>query len=291
MGKYLYKLTILLFGILLIQSCTESKYPGYGLSDNGVYYQFIEKSDDTTVVRKTDYVTIKMSYGLEDTLLFDSEYLDAELKFPIIKSMFDGDLYEALELMSKGDSMNFVIVADSFYLKTVNLLKVPEFVKPGEPMYYNIRLVNVETNREYKQALQVEHDKDHKKEISNLLSYIRENRIETAPRPSGLYFIEEVKGTGLLPDTGDICIVSIQVSELGGIQLFSNFNSDPLDIEFGKPFDTQGFMEGIGLMRKGGKARMIVPSIIGVGNFGMQGVDGYTTLTYEVELHDIKQNK
>jgi FKBP-type peptidyl-prolyl cis-trans isomerase len=75
------------------------------------------------------------------------------------------------------------------------------------------------------------------------------------------------------------------VSDLDGNVLFTN--SKPLDVEFGKPFDTKGFMLGLGMMREGGKAKLIVPSKIGVGMYGTQGVDGFTTLKYEVELLDI----
>lgn len=288
MGKHFYKLFILmLLSIALIQSCTESKYPGYKLSDSGVYYNVLEKSNDTTVARLTDYVTVIMSYRLDDSLLFESKKLDEELRFPMIKPMFKGDLYDALGLMSPGDSMSFVIVADSFYLNTVNMLKIPEFVTPGEAMYYDLRLIKVQTNIEYKQELLKVQNIKHKEEISNLLIYVRKNKIEIAPLQSGLYFIDEKKGKGLKPDTGDICLVRLSVSDLSGMQFYSNFNSDPLDIEYGKQFDTHGFMQGLGLMRKGGKAKFIVPSIIGVGIYGMQGVDGYTTLMYEVELVDI----
>lgn len=287
MGKHFYKLLIVLISILLIQSCTESKYPGYKLSDSGVYYNILEKSDDTTVARLTDYVTVIMNYRLEDSLLFESKNLDLELRFPMIEPMFKGDLYDALGLMSPGDSMSFVIVADSFYLNTVNNIKIPEFVTSGEPMYYDLRLIRVQTNQEYQQDLMKELDIKHKQEIANLLTYVRKNKIETAPLQSGLYFIDEIKGKGPKPDTGDICMVRLSVFDISGMQLYSNFNSDPLNIEYGKQFDTRGFMQGLGLMRKGGKANFIVPSVIGVGSYGMQGVDGYTTLMYEVELVDI----
>lgn len=287
MGKHIYKLLIVIIGISLTQSCTESKYPGYELSDNGVYHNFIERSGDTTVTRLTDYVTINMNYRLKDTLLFESKSLNTDLRFPVIESLFKGDLYDALALMSPGDSMSFVIVADSFYLKTVKQPNLPKFVTPGEPMYYDLRLIKVQTNAEYQQDLMAAQQIKHKEEISNLLNYVRENKIEVAPRQSGLYFIEEKKGKGLQPDTGDICIVKLSVSELNGLQLFSNFNSSPLTIEYGKQFDTRGFMQGLGLMRKGGKAKFIVPSMIGVGNYGMQGVEAFTTLLYEVELLDI----
>lgn len=176
MGKHFYKLfIIMLLSIVLIQSCTKSKYPGYKLSDSGVYYNILEKSNDTTVARLTDYVTVIMNYRLNDSLLFESKKLDMELRFPMIEPMFKGDLYDALGLMSPGDSMSFVIVADSFYLNTANMLKIPDFVTPGEAMYYDLRLVKMQTNTEYQQDLMKVQDLKHKEEISNLLTYVRKN--------------------------------------------------------------------------------------------------------------------
>jgi FKBP-type peptidyl-prolyl cis-trans isomerase len=287
MEKYILRFLSLVAVVAILQSCTNSKYPGYKESETGVYYKFHEESSDTNHPKLTDYVSINMKYGLLDTVLFDSKGFDTELQFPLIESMFKGDLFEALKLMSPGDSMSFVIVADSFYLKTINMSEIPDFVTAGELIYYDIRLAEIQTVKERQKDLKKIHGQKHKEEISNLLAYIRENKIETAPTASGFYYIESKKGKGPKADTGDICSVYLTVTELNGTQLFTNFNGEPLGIEFGKEFDTEGFMLGLAMMRKGGKAKFIVPSSIGVGIYGTQGVDGFTTLIYEVELKDI----
>lgn len=287
MRKFIFNLLVLFFGISFFYSCSESKYSGFDLSDNGIYHKFHFKSGDTTSVHLSDYVTVTMKYRLDDTVLFDSKSLDSELRFPLIQSSFEGDLFDALQLMSPGDSMSFVVVADSFYFNTIKLLSLPDFVTAGEPLYYDVKLIDVETNLQYKENRLAEQKIKQKEEISNLIEYIKNNNIEVAPLQNGLYFINEVRGKGALPDTGDMCKVKLTVSQLDGIVLFSNVTSDALNIEFGKQFDTKGFMLGLGMMRKGGKAKLIVPSQIGVGAFGNQGIDGFTTLLYEVELLDI----
>ena len=288
MQTFFKKTLVLLIGILIMHSCTNSKYPGYSLTDTGVYYKVYEKSADTLVPQTLDYVTLTMNYGLGDTILFESKNLDTKLRFPMIEPMFEGDLYEALKLMSPGDSMSFVIVADSFFLITSNMPELPDFVEAGEPMYYDVKLLNVQTNQQYQLSLIEEQNAKHKKEISELLKYIRENKIETKPLASGLYFIEQKQGKGMKPDTGDICKISLSVAELNGKQLFTNFNTgNYINVEYGKEFDTPGFMQGLGMMREGGKSKLIVPSRIGVGAYGMQGVEGFTTLSYEIELIEI----
>lgn len=287
MGKYILRFLSLVTLVSIIQSCSNSKYPGYKESETGVFYKFHEESSDTNHPKLTDYVSINMKYGLIDTILFDSKSFDSKLQFPIIEPMFSGDLFEALKLMSPGDSMSFVIVADSFYLKTIKMSELPDFVTAGELIYYDLKLSEIKTVEERQKDLEKEHGLMHKEEISNLLAYIRENKIATAPTADGLYYLESVKGRGAKPDSGDICSVYLSVTELNGTQLFSNFNDEPIKIEYGKEFDTKGFMLGMALMRKGGKAKFIVPSNIGVGVYGTQGVDGFTTLIYEVELKNI----
>ncbi len=279
---------LLLMGFLALYSCSNSKYPGYSLSDNGIYYKVYEKSGDTVVAKLSDFVTLEMNYRLSDTILFESKILDTELTFPIVEPMFEGDLYDALLFMSPGDSMSFVVVADSFFLKTAKMPALPDYVVAGEPMFYDIKLINVQTSQKYQQGLLDEQNAKHKKEIANLLNYVRKNNIEVAPLETGLYFIEQKKGNGVLPDTGDICKLSLMVWELDGNQIFSSSDAGGyINVEYGKEFDTPGFMQGLGMLREGGKAKLIVPSRIGVGFYGMQGVDGFTTLVYELELIEI----
>jgi len=288
MKKQFVKFILLLLPLIFIFSCSKQKYNGYDKSESGVYYKYYKTSNDTAKVRLGDYVVVNMEYHLADTVLFDSKKIEDELSFQVVEPIFKGDIYEAIKMMSVGDSMSFVVVADSFFLKTTANQQLPDFVSAGEPMYYDVKLLERQTPEQHKNALEQMHIAARKKEMSTLLSYLRENKIDTPPLSSGLYLLEQKNGHGPLPDTGDILKVKLKVAELNGKQLYSNQKSSvPLQIEFGKPFDTRGFMQGLSMMRKGSKTKLLVPSPIGVGAYGMQGVEAYTTLEYEVELIEI----
>lgn len=290
MKRHILWLVIMSTVIVFNTSCSDSKYPGYELSESGVNYKFHHQSDDTTKGKIGSYVTVNMKFGLADTVLFDSDMMDEELAFPISNHTFEGDLYDALQLMSPGDSMSFVVVADSFYLQTARMAKLPDFVEPGELLYYNISLKRIENKEEYQQSVLKRQQQKYKLERSKLLDYIRQNKITTPPLETGLYYIETKMGSGIKADTGDVCTIRLEVSDLSGRILYSNMDTEipTLDVTYGEEFDTKGFMQGLGLMRKGGKSKLIVPSPIGVGKLGMQGVDGFTTLIYKVSLEDIK---
>lgn len=276
--------------IIFITSCSNSKYPGYELSESGVNYRFYNESDDTVKASVGSYVTVNMKFGLSDTVLFDSKMMNEDLVFPVSKPTFKGDIFDALQMMSPGDSMSFVVVADSFYLQTAKMNNLPEFVEAGELLYYDISLKKIENKEEYQQSISQRQQQKYKQERSKLLDYIRQNKITSPPLETGLYYIETTKGRGSKPDTGDICTIRLEVTDLNGRLLYSNMDEElqTLDVTFGEEFDTKGFMQGLGLMRKGGRSKLIVPSTIGVGKLGMQGVDGYTTLIYKVSLEDIK---
>ena len=279
---------IYLILLAFLFSCSGDKFEGYELTPEGVRYKVHNRSGNALNPQLTDWVTVKMNYRLEDTMLFSSENLEEPLRFSMIEPMFEGDLYEALKLMAVGDSMTFAIVADSFFYKTAFAKKLPPFVEPGDPMYYDVKLTNVTTDEEYKQEIAEEVNNKEKEELQKLNAYLEKNNITIQPEESGLYFIPLEKGTGIRPDTGDMCRVFLEVSILDGELLYSNFEGTPLDVEYGKSFDTKGFMEGVGMLNVGGSARLIVPSNIGVGESGKETVAPYTTIVYEIKLSEIK---
>jgi FKBP-type peptidyl-prolyl cis-trans isomerase len=277
-----------LFVILLSVSCSSDKYPGFEKGKNDVYYKVHHRGNDTTHPGLDDFVVVEMDYGLADSVLFSSKNLDKPLRFLMIEPMFRGDLYEGIKLMSIGDSMSFAVVADSFYIKTAKFKNVPDFIVPGSPMYYHVKLTNILSEEEFKLELEKERDSLRNLEKEILANYIAKNNITVQPKQSGLYFIPIEPGKGKKPDTGDMCQVVMEVKQIDGKLLFSNLDTRPMDVEFGKNFDTKGFMEGLSMLRVGGKAQLIVPSEIGVGEKGRELVPPFTTILYEIELQKIK---
>lgn len=281
------QISVIVFLILILASC-QQQFPGFQEAENGIYYQVHENGDGNAHPEISDWVTINMDYRLEDSVMFSSQNLAEPLRFPIIPAMFEGDLYAGLMMMSSGDSMSFAIVADSFFIKTALLKELPPNVEAGSSMYYDVKLLKVVSQEEYQIEVQQEGDRKLQEEMNLLGEYLEENKIQVQPTESGLYYMELEKGRGKKAVAGEMLSIYLTVSQLDGKKLFSNYNGNPLDIEFGKDFDTEGLMEGLGLMRAGGEAMLIVPSEIGVGPRGKDGVPAFTTLIYEVKLDQIK---
>ncbi|MBN1198986.1 MAG: FKBP-type peptidyl-prolyl cis-trans isomerase, partial [Bacteroidales bacterium] len=113
--------------------------------------------------------------------------------------------------------------------------------------------------------------------------------ITVEPLESGLYFVDIEPGMGKAMDTGYTVTFHFNIQLADGTQVFSSRDrGEPMQMNFGKPFDTKGFDQGIAMMKKGGKAKLIVPSDLA---FGQQGrgaiIPPFSTLIYDVDVIDV----
>lgn len=268
--------------------CTNSKYPGFKTLDNGVNIKYHTKGEDGKKPDINSIVTLNMNYRLTDSILFESSSMPTPLTFPVIEPTFKGDLYAALTLLNVGDSVTIAFPADSFFMVMAQMPQSPEFVKPNEVMYFDVKLIEVKTDEETKAEQHALYTKMKDQEQEVLAKYLSDKQITTAPLPSGLYYTETKKGSGSQPKVGDVLKVHFSVSLIEGFPLFSNFDGEPMEIEFGQAFDTKGFDEALGYLRKGTRASLIVPSHIAFDSIGRsQMVPPYSTMLYDVELVNI----
>ena len=110
-------------------------------------------------------------------------------------------------------------------------------------------------------------------------------------KPSGLIYTEVAAGTGANPKPSD----TVKVHYTGKLVDGTVFDSS---VERGQPAEfTLGgvipcWQEGVQLMKKGGKARLVCPSDLAYGDVGQGGkIKGGATLVFDVELLDIVQAK
>lgn len=116
------------------------------------------------------------------------------------------------------------------------------------------------------------------------------NEERTVTTPSGLTFIELAPGSGDLARPGDVVDVHYRGTLANGTQFDSSYSrGQPLQFILGQGMVIAGWDEGISMMRKGGKARLIIPPQLAYGSRGAGGViPPNATLTFEVELVEIR---
>ncbi|WP_298816237.1 FKBP-type peptidyl-prolyl cis-trans isomerase [Chloroflexus sp.] len=106
---------------------------------------------------------------------------------------------------------------------------------------------------------------------------------------SGLQYIEVQAGHGAQPQPGAVVAVHYRGMLADGSVFDSSYErGEPIRFPLGVGMVIPGWDEGIGLMRVGGKARLIIPPHLGYGVMGYPPViPPNATLTFDVELVEI----
>lgn len=285
--KWRVLVLIVAFGSAILSSCSYfGDYPGFKETDSGLLYKFHKKSES----RKAeigDFITIEMRYTTnEDSLLFDGN--GETIPLELVKPVFDGDINEALAMMSKGDSATFVIRADSFLLKNALLSRLPDFIDEESRIIFDIRMHNIQSLEELEREKDIARIEGLKNEEEAINAYILEHNISVNPDITGLYYVPIRQGTGRQASAGHRVSVHYTGKFLDGTFFDSSYSrGNPIEFELGRGYVISGWDQGILKMKKGGKALLLIPSDIGYGE-GRGQIPPYTPLVFEVELIDVK---
>jgi FKBP-type peptidyl-prolyl cis-trans isomerase len=109
-------------------------------------------------------------------------------------------------------------------------------------------------------------------------------------KPSGLYYIELLPGTGRAPLVKDTVYFRYTGMFLDRVIFDSNVSlSSDYGAIIGNYEIIPGLDEGLRYMKEGGKARFLTPSKLAYGQAGIWGtIPGYTPLLWEISLVSVK---
>lgn len=131
-------------------------------------------------------------------------------------------------------------------------------------------------------------ENDMEKEETELIQqYLNINStLDFQLKPSGLYYLETLAGTGLVPVAHDTAYIMYTGRFLNNSVFNTNVGTtDTLISPVDEGLLILGFDEGITYMAEGGKSQFLVPSDLGYGAYGSYPyISGYTPLLFEVEL-------
>jgi FKBP-type peptidyl-prolyl cis-trans isomerase len=285
------RLSFIAFAICAVavffSACGEKKYKGFTQTKTGLYYKITTKNDAGKSPQEGDYLYLEVSFDAD----FDSTivYHMQERLDRMEPSVFAGDVFEAYSLLKTGEEGEFYIQADSFCLKMMGGF-IPPNVKPESKFHFKIKLNEIKTAEEYEQEMAVKRQEFEKmleekkaEEKESLDKYIAEQKITVKPTASGLYYIENLKGKGEKADIGKKVEVHYKGTFLDGTVFDSSEGRDPFSFVVGAEQVIKGWDEGIALMREGGKATFIIPSVLAYGDGGGR-FPPYASLVFEVEL-------
>jgi len=284
---------ILIFGLVLLTcfSCgifkTNSKFQ---TSDSGLKFKFIEKYNGRIVPENGKLLSLRMNYGTEDTLFFDSNTLpEKTTKLQMQASAFPGDFYEMMQMMHLGDSVVFFLDAKSFYTKTLGNSKLPDYASDVDKMIFHVKIMKIQTEEEIEQEKEAIINEMKNGEPERIKQYLTENKIETQATRSGLYVVIEKEGSGPKPQKGDRVKLHYTGTLLNGTKFDSSVDrGQPFIFPIGKGNVIKGWDEGIAMLHVGSKAKLIIPSNLGYGDHDRGSIiKAYSTLIFDVELLDI----
>jgi len=125
-------------------------------------------------------------------------------------------------------------------------------------------------------------------DYSVIQKYIDRRKWTMEVAVSGLYYQIYAKTDGIKAEDGLIALFSYKTSMLDGTEVYTSEEFGNRELYLGHNQEESGLNEGILMMKKGEKARFIMPPHLA---FGVPGdgfrVPYYTILVYEVELLDL----
>lgn len=235
-------------------------------TSSGMYY--LETLEGTGLAPETgDSLWVHFTGEFLDESIFQSTLEGPPFIFQIgVGEVLDG-FDEGVSYMKRGGEATFI---------------VPSWLAYGANGYYTIPGY---TTLLYKVQLVDDAGFDN---AEDLAAFLDANQIDTQPTESGLYYIETLAGTGEepLPLSG----VSVHYTGmlLDSTIFDTSIGGSPISFTLGAEQVIPGWDEGIALMKKGGKATLIIPHTLGYGVIGSGTVvPPKAYLVFDVELLDL----
>jgi FKBP-type peptidyl-prolyl cis-trans isomerase FkpA len=287
--------------LLTLAGCGDSKFKGFEKAENGLHYRFFARDESGAKVQPGDGILIRyvISNHRNDSVIVDSKTVSRDgsgyTNFGLNKSSFRGSFEDGMMMMAKGDSAEFIVPADSFFIKSMGYNELPPGVLATDHLkgVFKIKDIVPAKEVEAERKRQAEERQAQLKELegkekTTLEAYLTENKVKVKPTASGLYIVETKKGSGPSPKVNEIVSVNYTGKLLDGNTFDSNAGQPPVEFPLAHGQLIEGWVEALQLMKKGGKATLILPSSLGYGDRGNGRIPPYSPMVFEVELVDIK---
>ena len=301
MVKQLLTPAVLGLSALTFSSCN-AQDAGFKKTASGLEYKIIKDEPGIQKPAIGDYMEFHIKsyvrFPKGDSVLFDSRKMNGNnpVPFQLTPPAFKGDLVEGFQMLTKGDSAVFRVSVDSV-IKAGNQ-PLPWMQKgKGQKLEYTVQVVTVKTQSQ----LQAEQKEAASRQVGVdeqlIKDYLAKNNIKAMRTPSGLYYKVDKMGSGYKPMPGDSVSMNYTGMTLEGTKFDSNIDPQfnhvqPFWFNLGVGQVIKGWDEGIGLMPKGSKGTLYIPSTMA---YGAQSptplIPANSVLVFDVEVVDAKPAK
>ena len=275
------KLVYFLLFFFLFNACSRD---GFLVTESGLHYT-IHESFGKKKPALGEIMYMHLVYrNSKDSILFDSRKLGDNFAIELMKPSFRGGLEEAFAMLGEGDSASFLIKADSLYEKVFHAAR-PAYINKGEKLLFQVRLLKIVPAVDYASQQKINKKKTAAEEDFDIRQYLARNNIFVKPLPDGMVYISFIEGKGKCPVAGD----EVEVTYVGTFITGEMFDatskeSGPLKFKMGDGSMIDAWVEGLSLMKEGGKSRLVIPSRLAYGEKGFGPIKANSTIIYDVEL-------
>ncbi|MCU1418830.1 MAG: FKBP-type peptidyl-prolyl cis-trans isomerase (rotamase) [Schumannella sp.] len=272
--------------VLLASSCNN-----YSKTETGLRYKFLKKSTIQDLPELGEYIQCYYSIDNSD----DSTILSIFGKTPDRIMLTQpthkgGDIMEALSIMSEGDSAQFLISADSFYLITRQEIALPGYVKPGTDLKFTIKMDRRLNKYQVDSLVNAEKIKRWKDEIDNINNYVRKNGLTVALDSSTgirMQFHSKMPDSTRRVHEGSVVKFHFIGKLMDGTEFYNSYTmGQPQTVRVVREqFQPIGMYEMLIKMREGEKATFVLPYDLAFGAKGVEGmIPPFSTLIYELNI-------
>lgn len=290
--------------LILATGCNEQKFKK---AEDGSEYKVISNSNGKKAA-PGDFMEVNMYAKYKDSLLFSSIDASAPRFLP----------YDTVQLppyfkeVHEGDSLVIRQSTDSL----IKYGQAAPFMGKGQYVYRTFKIVKLFPSKEaadsaakpFEAAAKVYNNKkvveSIEKEIADndslvkaddkiIADYMAKNNLKGNKTKWGTYVVIETPGTGPMISDTDVAVVNYTGRTFNDSTFDSNTNPkfghpEPLYVNMSEYQVIPGWIDGLKLMQKGSKGKIIVPSYLAYGKNGAPPrIAPNSNLVFDVEVTDI----
>lgn len=304
------KFSNLIFGAaLVLASATMANGQTFQKYPSGLEYHFSNKGTGTYQGKTGDIATMHLVFKMGDSTMIDSRKMNNGMPFdqPINDPMYEGDVFEGIAKMKKGDKAEFRILAKDFFER--NKQPMPEWISATDHASWKIEMVDLKSKEQAEQDAAKKASEQSGIDDKIILEHLKAKGISVAALPksgkitpdpkvaykdeaSGLYYIVLKNGKGLKGENGKKVSVNYTGSLLDGTVFDSNVDSQfnhvqPIEFTVGTGQMIKGWDKMVPLMQTGDKVIAILPSPLAYGPQARPPhIPANGILQFEMELLD-----
>ena len=291
MRKIDKKILRLFFATTILIGC-ETETPGYFLTEGGLKYKYQDIVGEGKEPQVGDVLSIDMKWStIEDSVFYISNntgYKDADI-VQLQTPNNPGGIEEGFAKMKEGDSVTFYINPERFFKEYIKA-EIPVFLINDAEMKIDIRLIKVESKKEYAASLiewQRYKEFEEFQKIEETIDYWNSNG-DSIVEIDGLYIVYDTLHVGKKINYNAVFDLHYIATFTNGQEFYNTYdNAHPDEFQFGQNGQmVEGLKKAISSMKYGQKAKVLVPSEMGFKEKGSAGkiVPPYTPVIYYLEI-------